>query len=53
MGLQDEWQSAVIVCAMVGNDRQYLEPALQTISKWVKGNWPDGEVLENKIEIII
>ncbi len=53
MGLQDEWQSAIIACAMVGNDRHYLEPALQTVSKWVKRNWPDGEVLEDNIEIIV
>jgi uncharacterized protein YlxP (DUF503 family) len=52
MGLQDKWQEAVIGCAMIGNDRGYLESALQNVSRWVEGNWPDGMVIEEKIEII-
>jgi uncharacterized protein YlxP (DUF503 family) len=52
MGLQDKWQEAVIGCAMIGNDRAHLEAALQNVSGWVKGNWPDGMVIEEKIEII-
>jgi uncharacterized protein YlxP (DUF503 family) len=50
--LQDKWQEAVIVCAMVGNEHSHLESALQTVAKWVEGNWPDGDVIEQKIEII-
>ena len=51
MGLQDQWQEAVIVCAMVGNERGHLESALQTVAKWVEGNWPDGDVIEQKVEV--
>jgi uncharacterized protein YlxP (DUF503 family) len=52
MDLQDKWQEAVIGCAMIGNDRGHLESALQNVARWVKGNWPDGMVIEEKIEII-
>ena len=50
--LQDTWQEAVIACAMVGNGRGHLESALQDVAKWVEGNWTDGDVIEQKIEII-
>jgi hypothetical protein len=50
--LQDKWQEAVIACAMVGNERGYLESALQNVAKWVEGNWTDGDVIEQRIEVI-
>jgi uncharacterized protein YlxP (DUF503 family) len=49
--LQDKWQEAVIVCAVVGNDRAHLESALQTVARWVNGNWPDGDVIETRVEV--
>ena len=49
--LQDAWQEAVIVCAMVGNDHAHLESALQTVARWVNGNWPDGDVIETRVEV--
>lgn len=52
IGLQDKWQETIIGCAMLGNGRGYLESALQSVAKWVEGNWPDGDVIEQKIEII-
>ena len=52
MDLQDKWQEAVIVCAMVGNGRGHLESVLGNVAKWVKGHWTDGDVIEEKIEII-
>ena len=52
MDLQDHWQEAVIVCAMVGNGRGHLESALQTVAKWVEGNWSDGDVIDQRIDII-
>jgi uncharacterized protein len=53
MDLQDTWDAAVIVCAMVGNDPAFLQSALQTVAKWVEGNWPDGDVWETKIEMVM
>ena len=52
LGLQDKWQETVIACAMVGNDAAYLRSALETIRKWVEANWPDGDVLDTKIELL-
>ena len=51
MDLQDKWQEAVIVCAMVGNDHAFLQSALQNVAKWVEGNWTDGDVWEQRIEL--
>jgi uncharacterized protein YlxP (DUF503 family) len=50
MDLQDKWQEAVIVCAMVGNEHRHVESALQTVAKWVEGHWTDGDVIEQRIE---
>ena len=51
MDLQDKWDEAVIVCAMVGNERGHLESALQNVAKWVEGNWTDGDVWDTRIEV--
>jgi uncharacterized protein YlxP (DUF503 family) len=50
--LQDKWQEAVISCVMVGNKSAFLQSALATVQKWTKANWPDGDVLDTKIEIL-
>ncbi len=52
IGLQDKWQEVVIACAMVGNERGHLESALQNVAKWVEGHWTDGDVIEQRIEVI-
>lgn len=52
MDMQDMWQEAVIVCAIVGNDRRQLESALQTVARWLEGNWPDGDVIDQKIQVL-
>jgi uncharacterized protein YlxP (DUF503 family) len=51
MDRQDQWQEAVIACAMVANQAAFLQPALQTVARWVHANWSDGDVLEEKIEV--
>ncbi len=52
MELQDKWQEAIISCGMVSNDNTYLQSALETVRKWTETNWPDGDVLDTKVEII-
>jgi uncharacterized protein YlxP (DUF503 family) len=52
MDLQDQWQEAVIGCAMIGNDRGHLESALQSVAKWVESNWTDGDIIDQMIEVI-
>ncbi len=51
MGLQDKWQETVIGCAMLGGDAAFLQSALETVARWVESNWPDGDVVAQKIEI--
>ena len=52
MDLQDMWQEAVIACAMLGNDTAHLQSALETVRKWMQANWPDGDVVDTKIELL-
>jgi uncharacterized protein len=52
MDALDSRQQAVIACGMVGNDSGHLERSLQTVARWVEGNWPEGDVIDQKIEII-
>ena len=51
MDLQDKWQETVIACGVVGNDRVHLERSLQAIEHWVERDWPDMQVMEEKIEL--
>jgi len=52
MERQDMWQEAVIACALVNNDGKQVQRSLQTVVKWVEGNWTDGDVIDDRIEII-
>jgi hypothetical protein len=52
MDLQDKWDEAIIACAMVNSDTVILKQSLQSVAKWVEANWTDGDVIEEKIEII-
>jgi uncharacterized protein YlxP (DUF503 family) len=52
MGLQDQWQEAVLGCAMVSTEAPHLHSALQTVGRWVEGNWPDGMVVDQRIELV-
>ena len=52
IALQDKWQEAVIACAMIGNEGGHLESALRSVTKWVESHWTDGDVIQEKIEII-
>jgi uncharacterized protein YlxP (DUF503 family) len=53
MDLQDKWQEAEISCAVVGNQRAHVEAVLQTVAKWVDGNTELGQVIDEKLEIIL
>jgi hypothetical protein len=52
MDLQDKWTETVIACAMVNSDAVTLRQALQNVAKWVEANWTDGDVVDQKIEIV-
>jgi hypothetical protein len=48
----DTWRSAVVACALVGNDAAYVQRALQSVVAWVDENWPDVIVEADRIEVI-
>lgn len=52
MDLQDKWTETVIACAMINSDAVVLRQSLQTIEKWIEANWTDGDVIEQRIEIV-
>ncbi len=52
MALQDKWSESVIACAAINSDKIVLEQSLQSVAKWVDANWPDGQVIDSKIEFL-
>ncbi len=50
--LQDQWQEAVIGCAMIGNNSAHLQQSMQSVAKWIYANWEDGQVIDEKLEIV-
>jgi hypothetical protein len=52
MDLQDKWQEAVIACALVNSDRAHIQRSLQAVVEWVGKNWPDMDVVSDRLEII-
>jgi uncharacterized protein YlxP (DUF503 family) len=50
--LQDMWQEAILLCAMAGNERGHLESALQNVAKWMEGHWTDGDIIDQRIDVI-
>ncbi len=49
---QDAWQAAVIACAIVSNDPAHSQRVLQQVVQWLESNWPDVEIVEDRIELI-
>ena len=49
--LQDQWREAVIACAVVGNDRVFLNNVLQKVLVFYNRMWPDLPVITENIEI--
>ena len=52
MDLQDKWTETVIACAMINSEAVMLRQSLQSVAKWVEANWTDGDVIDQKIEIV-
>ena len=52
MDLQDKWIETIIACGMVNSDAVVLRQSLQSVEKWVNANWTDGDVIDQKIEIV-
>jgi uncharacterized protein YlxP (DUF503 family) len=49
---QDLWQSALVACALVSNQRAHTQRSLQQVVHWIETTWPDVTVQSEQIEII-
>ncbi len=49
---QDSWDQATLGCALISNNHQFSESALQSIIHWLGRNWPDVMIMDDQIEII-
>jgi uncharacterized protein len=49
---QDMWQESVIGCALISNDHDYTQRALQKVVGFTQQSWPELELLEHHIELI-
>lgn len=48
----DDWDEAIIGCAIISNNHQFSESSLQSIIHWINKNWPDVSLIDDHIEII-
>ena len=52
MDAQDVWQSTVIACAVVSNEKAQAQRTLPKVAEWVEFNWPDVTIVDEEFEII-
>ena len=52
MDAHDVWQSTVIACAVVSNDKAQAQRTLQKVAEWIEFNWPDMTITDEEFEII-
>lgn len=51
-GLNDRWQEALLVCALVSNDASFSRQALQAVLSFTEEHFPDLYILEHRIEVL-
>ena len=49
----DKWQDSVIACALVSNNNGHTQRSLQKIIYWLETYWPDVDLINEQIEIIL
>ncbi len=49
--LLESWDQSMLGCAMIGNDRRFLESSLMNIFNQIEGYFRDIQFLDSKIEI--
>jgi len=52
VGYNDVWQSAAIAIATVTNSTRHANQVVDTVLKWIEQNFPDLEIIGERIEII-
>jgi uncharacterized protein YlxP (DUF503 family) len=48
----DLHRSAVIACALVGNNDRHLQKMLETIPRWIERHRPDIQVVDHQITLL-
>jgi len=51
-GLNDRWQEALVVCALVSNDAEFIDRSLDSVRKFTEGQFPDLYILDHHTEIL-
>jgi uncharacterized protein len=46
----DAWREASIACALVSNDREHSQQALQKVISWIEIYWPDVQIENEHLE---
>jgi hypothetical protein len=49
---QDDWDEAILGCALISNENQSAQSSLYTIIHWLDRNWPDITLVDDHIEVI-
>lgn len=52
VGLNDQWQSAVIAVAVVSNSSRHVNEVLQNALDWIESHYPEALIVKQDIEII-
>ncbi len=53
MAHQDAWQESVIGCALICNDQRLIQQVFQQVVHFTESTFPDLELIDHKLEIII
>jgi uncharacterized protein YlxP (DUF503 family) len=48
----DAWQRTEISCALVANDRKFIEKSLHEVVRYLESHWPDETLRHETLEII-
>ena len=52
VGYNDVWQTTAIAIATVTNSTRHANQVVDTVLKWIEQNFPDLEIIGERIEII-
>ncbi len=52
VGLNDQWQSAVIAFAVVSNSSRHSQEVIQKALDWLEANFPEAMLVKQTIEMV-
>lgn len=52
IGLQDNWQSALLGCALISNDHRYNQEMLARVVAFFSDHFPDEPLLDHQVETV-